>query len=62
MPIRRGVEGKKPYYQWGDHGAKYFYKINDVPSREEAYQKALKQAQSAYANGYRSPKFAKFNN
>lgn len=53
MPIHRGRENTRGYYQWG-HGKKYYYIINNFTSRERAYAKAALQAKAAYANGYRS--------
>lgn len=52
MPIHRGVERGKGFYQWGKSGKKYFYTISDKKSREAAYKKALKQARAIYASGY----------
>lgn len=50
MPVnhRKDKEGK--YFQWGDHGKKYYYKKES--EKEEARLKALKQgwAISIYKN------------
>lgn len=45
MPIHKCGKG---CVQWGQHGAKYHGK--------DAVAKAVKQAQAAYANGYREKK------
>jgi hypothetical protein len=53
MPIHRGIENGKSYFQWGKHGAKYFYVRGDQSSREKAKRKAIKQAEAIYAHGYK---------
>lgn len=52
MPIHRGKDSKGCFYQWGGR-TKYYYTARDKASRDRAYNKALKQAQAAYAHGYR---------
>lgn len=53
MPVHRGVESGKPYYQWGNHGKKYFYTANSIRSRNAAKAKAELQGRAARANGWR---------
>lgn len=53
MPIHQGEDGGGPYYQWGDHGKKYYYKHGDITGKANAREKAGKQARAAYASGYR---------
>lgn len=53
MPIYRRKDSKGTYYQWGNHGKKYYYTPNNIRSREMARKKAVKQAQAAYAAGYK---------
>jgi hypothetical protein len=54
MPIHRSKDSRgRPFYMWGKHGARYFYISGNAESRERAYAKAVKQAQAAYAHGYR---------
>lgn len=53
MPIYRDRDSFGPYYQWGNHGKKYYYISGNVRSRTIAYNKSLKQAQAVYASGYR---------
>lgn len=53
MPIKRGVSSQGPYYQWGNHGKKYYYKSGSKISRERAKAKAELQMRAARANGYR---------
>ena len=54
MPIHTGVEADgRTYYQWGEHGAKYYYDANNTDSKNAAYEKARRQSAAAHANGYR---------
>ena len=53
MPVHRGKDSKGCFYQWGEHGKKYYYKAGDKSERDEAKQKAGKQGRAAYASGYR---------
>lgn len=53
MPVHQGRDSIGPYYQWGDHGKKYYYKPNDEKSRKDAQAKAAKQGRAAYASGYK---------
>lgn len=52
-PIKRGKDGRGNYYRWGGSGEKYYYKSGSKASREKARKKAYKQAQAAFASGYR---------
>jgi hypothetical protein len=53
MPVHRGQDTKGPFYQWGNHGKKYYYKAGDKASRERALAKSNQQARAIYAHGYR---------
>lgn len=53
MPVHRGRDSNGPYYQWGDHGKRYYYTANHVRSRENARKLAVKQNQAAHASGWR---------
>lgn len=53
MPVRRGKDGKGPYYQWGSRGKKYHYTPNDEPARQRAKRKAEKQGNAARAGGHK---------
>ena len=53
MPVHRSRDSKGPYYQWGNHGKKYYYTANSVKSRENAKKKAGRQGAAAHAHGYR---------
>lgn len=51
MPIKIKVnEEGKYYYQWGNHGAKYFFNPNSEKSKDVAYEKAIKQVAAIFAN------------
>lgn len=43
MPTKRGIDKIGTYYQWGQHGKKYYYKAGDSISRTQAKTKADKQ-------------------
>jgi len=53
MPIYHRRDSKGCYMQWGNHGAKYYYKAGNQKSHDEAYRRAVRQAQAAYAHGYK---------
>lgn len=53
MPINRKKDTKGYYYQWGNHGKKYYYTANNPRSRDMAKSKAVKQAQAVYSSGYK---------
>lgn len=46
MPLHRGIENGKPYYQFGDSGKKYYYTKKHVKSRNAAKAKALQQGKA----------------
>ena len=52
MPVHRGQDSQGPYYQWGDHGKKYYYTAGDEESRKRAKDKAEAQGAAAHASGY----------
>lgn len=54
MPIHRGKDAQGSYYQWGDHGKRYYYVVGDADSREDAKVRAGVQARAAYSHGYHS--------
>jgi len=51
MPVRRGRDGKGPYYVWGQSGKRYHYTSNDKRSRERAKEYAAKQGRAIKAQG-----------
>ena len=50
MPIKRGLENGKYYYQYGESGKKYFYITGNKTSRDKAKLKAIKQMQAIKVN------------
>ena len=52
MPIHSNFDTKGWYFQWGNR-TKYYFSARSEKEIKLAYKKALKQAQAAYANGYR---------
>jgi hypothetical protein len=46
MPVHKG----KDFYQWGKHGKKYHYILNNKKSRESAKAKAAKQGRAIKAS------------
>lgn len=53
MPVHRGRNSQGSYYQWGNHGKKYYYVSGNMASRDKAYKQAQAQGRAAYAHGYR---------
>jgi len=55
MPVHKRTDSQgKKFYQWGNHGKRYYYLVNSKKSEEMAKQKAAKQGRAAFAHGYRS--------
>jgi hypothetical protein len=50
MPTRQKQDSKGSYYQWGDHGKKYYYDNTSERSRQTAQKKANKQGQAIKAS------------
>ena len=44
MPIKRGIEKGKTYYQYGASGKKHFYITGDKTSRDKARANAMKES------------------
>ena len=53
MPIHSGENSKGYYFQWGNHGAKYYFDPNSNSSIKKAHAKSMRQAKAIYSNGYR---------
>lgn len=53
MPVHNGKDSKGSYYKYGDSGKKYYYTPNDKQSRDKSKEKARKQEQAIYSQGYR---------
>lgn len=52
MPVHSGKDEIGYYFQWGNHGHKYYYNNKLILSRENAKRKAHQQAIAAYSHGY----------
>lgn len=50
MPIHQLHDKKGPYFQYGTHGHKYYYKPHDIYSHDKAYELSLRQAQAIHAS------------
>ena len=53
MPIHLDKDNEGFYYQWGESGKKYYFKMGKEGSKTEAYNKAKKQQKAIYASGYK---------
>lgn len=53
MPIHTGKDSRGSYYQWGNHGKKYYYIVGNKMSRDTAKMKARRQATAVYSTGWR---------
>ena len=52
MPIINSRDSKGQYFRYGDTGKKYYYKPGFKKSRDEAYNKALKQMKAVHYRRY----------
>jgi hypothetical protein len=50
MPVKQKKDSIGSYYQYGNHGKKYYYKANDPVSRHTAKNKALMQQKAAHVS------------
>jgi hypothetical protein len=50
MPVRLKYDSKGPYYQYGNHGKKYYYKPYDKRSKQIALILAKRQASAIKIN------------
>lgn len=53
MPIHKSYDSKGYYYQWGNHGKKYYFNKDCSSCKKRAYNKAKKQMIAIYASGWR---------
>jgi hypothetical protein len=53
MPVEKHHTSEGWYYQWGEHGKKYFFDPDDSQSETLAKKNAGRQGRAAYAHGYR---------
>jgi hypothetical protein len=52
MPVAKHHTTEGWFYQWGEHGKKYFYDPGDPESEAEAKHKAGLQGRAAHAHGF----------
>lgn len=53
MPIHRSRDDHGYFFQWGNHGAKYYFNDHNHKSMMDAYNKAIQQSRAAYSHGYK---------
>ena len=53
MPTHQGRDSNGSYYQWGNHGKRYYYVTGNKRSRELARNKANRQGVAIKASGWR---------
>ena len=54
MPVHQRKDKSGPYFQWGDHGKKYYYDPKSDRSKENARQRAAKQGRAIKASQFRA--------
>ena len=50
MPVRNRRDHSGPYFQWGNHGKKYYYNPLSSRSLKIAAGKAMRQCRAAHAS------------
>ncbi len=53
MPVKMHHTIEGWYFQWGEHGKKYFFDPDDPSSKSRAKSNAERQGRAAFAHGYR---------
>lgn len=53
MPIYEGKDSEGYYYQYGNHGKRYYYNPANERSRKSAHKKAIIQMAAIHYSGYR---------
>lgn len=53
MPIYQREDSNGHYYQYGNHGAKYYFIVGNAKSQTDAYDKAKRQTAAIHASEYR---------
>ena len=51
MPVHQGLDSVGYYFQWGNHGKKYYYIPGNIRSETRARRKSNEQARAIYARG-----------
>jgi len=52
MPIFEGKDTQGYYYQWGNHGKRYYYNPESEKARKNAHKNAIMQRVAAKYHGY----------
>jgi hypothetical protein len=52
MPVEKHHTSEGWYYQWGEHGKKYFFDPDDPRAEAQAKESAGRQGRAAHAHGY----------
>ena len=53
MPVKIHHTSVGWYYQWGEHGKKYFFDPDNPEAKSAAENMAMRQGRAAFAHGYR---------
>jgi len=53
MPVHMDKDEFGWYYQWGNHGKKYYFDETSQVSRDKAHEKAVRQGIAVHATGWR---------
>lgn len=46
MPVHAGLDRTGPYYQWGQHGKKYYFQLGHLADARRAYHLAETQGRA----------------
>jgi hypothetical protein len=52
MPVKLHHTSEGWYYQWGEHGKKYFFDPDKPEEKTVAQNNAVRQGRAAFAHGY----------
>lgn len=52
MPIHLSRDSNGSYYQWGNHGKKYYFNSHCKICKSNARNKAIRQMIAIYSSGY----------
>jgi hypothetical protein len=48
MPVNHRIDSKGHYFQWGNHGKKYYFNPKNQMSIDKAYGLTIKQAHAIF--------------
>jgi hypothetical protein len=52
MPVKLHHTSEGWYYQWGEHGKKYFFDPDKPEEKTMAQNNVVRQGRAAFAHGY----------